>query len=441
MILGKQSTEKYSVERFFLRFSLHSSRAFENIKKKTVEKQKDFIFRIDTTMMKRGSLIFLLLTLLVQLALTFRPTHISKALKRSRDLPVFLSSTRQDSSTEATVSALEKLLEQQKSELAETERLLEVIRSAATGDRSHISPEILSTAASVAAGFDYGFQSRSDGPVINRTIAAIGGLAYGGPPANLWTIGTTQFWRNWNAMKGEYKDEEDIDLTQRQRDLRHQLDKLTLNSTEIWEREIADGPIVAPWIIKVPYLIVCYMLDVLFEHEYVFARFFLLETVARMPYFSYITMLHLYETLGFWRRSADMKRVHFAEEINEFRHLLIMESLGGDQKWWVRFLAQHSAIAYYVVLCVLWAVSPSLSYRFSEMLETHAVNTYGSFLDENEALLKQLPPSVAAIEYYALGTADSFYAEFQTSALAEGKEVRMESVRCSPIGSPCSHSF
>jgi hypothetical protein len=63
-----------------------------------------------------------------------------------------------------------------------------------------------------------------------------------------------------------------------------------------------------------------------------------------MPYFAYITMLHLYETLGFWRRSADVKRIHFAEEINEFNHLLIMESLGGDQRWWVRFLAQHSAI-------------------------------------------------------------------------------------------------
>lgn len=228
-------------------------------------------------------------------------------------------------------------------------------------------------------------------------------------------------------MKGEYEDEDDeTNLTQRQQDLRAEMEKLTLNSTVIWEKELADGPIVAPWVIKIPYLVVCYMLDVVFEHEYVFSRFFLLETVARMPYFTYITMLHLYETLGFWRRSADMKRVHFAEEINEFKHLLIMESLGGDQKWWVRFLAQHSSIVYYVVLCVLWAVSPSLSYRFSELLETHAVNTYSTFLEENEERLKQLPPSVAAIEYYALGTSDSFYAEFQTSALAEGNEVSLQ---------------
>jgi len=34
-----------------------------------------------------------------------------------------------------------------------------------------------------------------------------------------------------------------------------------------------------------------------------------------------------------WRRSSEMKRVHFAEELNEYNHLLIMESMGGDEKW------------------------------------------------------------------------------------------------------------
>jgi hypothetical protein len=31
----------------------------------------------------------------------------------------------------------------------------------------------------------------------------------------------------------------------------------------------------------------------------------------------------------------DVKRIQFIEEINEFNHLLIMESLGGDQSWYV----------------------------------------------------------------------------------------------------------
>lgn len=129
---------------------------------------------------------------------------------------------------------------------------------------------------------------------------------------------------------------------------------------------------------------------------------------------------------GFWRRSADAKRIHFAEELNEYRHLLIAESLGGDQEWWVRFLAQHSAIVYFFGLCILWLLSPSLSYEFSKLLETHAVNTYGQFLDENEEILKQLPPPLVAIEYYAFGASDPFYAEFQLEAIDNKREVRSQ---------------
>ncbi|MGL4618119.1 MAG: alternative oxidase, partial [Chroococcidiopsis sp.] len=59
-----------------------------------------------------------------------------------------------------------------------------------------------------------------------------------------------------------------------------------------------------------------------------YARFYVLETIARVPYFSYLSVLHLYETLGWWRK-ADLLKVHFAETWNELHHLLIMESLGG----------------------------------------------------------------------------------------------------------------
>eukprot|EP00971_Amphidinium_carterae_P190452 3779769-Amphidinium_carterae.1 len=38
------------------------------------------------------------------------------------------------------------------------------------------------------------------------------------------------------------------------------------------------------------------------------------------------------------------------KEDNELHHLLIMESLGGDQRWFDRFLAQHGAVAYYWIL-------------------------------------------------------------------------------------------
>jgi len=62
-----------------------------------------------------------------------------------------------------------------------------------------------------------------------------------------------------------------------------------------------------------------------------YPRFYALETVARVPYFSFLSVLHLYETLGFWRR-ADYLKVHFAQTMNEFHHLLIMESMGGDER-------------------------------------------------------------------------------------------------------------
>jgi hypothetical protein len=96
-----------------------------------------------------------------------------------------------------------------------------------------------------------------------------------------------------------------------------------------------------------------------------------------------------------------------------------MESLGGDQPYWVRFLAQHSALAYYTSLCVLWMLSPSLSYKFSEMLETHAVDTYGQFLDENEGELRSLPPSLVAVEYYTVGLSDPMFGEYQTASVMD----------------------
>ena len=39
-------------------------------------------------------------------------------------------------------------------------------------------------------------------------------------------------------------------------------------------------------------------------------RFWVLETVARIPYFAFISMLHLYETLGWWRAAAPLRKVH-----------------------------------------------------------------------------------------------------------------------------------
>lgn len=346
------------------------------------------------------------------------------------------------------IEALEKIRSRQAEDLRQTESLLERVLEVARMDTATTihPPSTASSPPLFSLGENYGYTSRSEGAP--STLKPGGKLPqteiYGGPPANVVSLGVQQFVRNWEAIRGEYSDETNVTLTPKQVLLQSKLKQLTLNTTEIWERELADGPIQAPLVIKVPYFVVCFLLDVVFEGRFVPSRFFLLETgeffarsrlidqthtsthaVARMPYFSYISMLHLYETLGFWRRSAEVKRIHFAEELNEYRHLLIMESLGGDQAWWVRFVAQHSAVLYYFVLCLLFALSPTLSYRFSELLETHAVNTYSVFLSDNEELLKSLPPPSAAVEYYTFGTSDPFYAEFQTAALSSGRGVSM----------------
>ena len=350
-------------------------------------------------------------------------SKLSSLNVKSHDLLDEPVSTLIDSEHSAAKRALEKLRRRQKSDLEETERMIDILDG--NHNKLQQNPEVhsasLSTAASFLSGADYGFISRSEGPPPTLKGALV--TKNYGPPSNFFTLGSQQFMRNWRAILGEYSDEPSITLSSRQMMLQSKLKELTLNSTEIWERENADGPIEAPLIIKAPYLAICFLLDVVFEGSYVPSRFFLLETVARMPYFSYISMLHLYETLGFWRRSSEAKRIHFAEELNEYAHLLIMESLGGDQTWWVRFVAQHSAIVYYFVLCGLFAISPSLSYKFSELLETHAVNTYSVFMDNNRELLKELPPSNAAVNYYSLGIADPFYAEFQSSTIV-GHEVR-----------------
>jgi hypothetical protein len=110
------------------------------------------------------------------------------------------------------------------------------------------------------------------------------------------------------------------------------------------------------------------------DREYVltrsYARFYALETIARMPYFSYLSVLHLYETLGWWRRS-DYLKVHFCESWNELHHLLIMEELGGSSRYFDRFVAQHSAFFYYWFVVFFYLINPVFAYNLNEVSSIH----------------------------------------------------------------------
>jgi ubiquinol oxidase len=133
------------------------------------------------------------------------------------------------------------------------------------------------------------------------------------------------------------------------------------------------------------------------DREY--ARFYVLETVARVPYFSFVSILHLYETVGLWRK-ADYIETHFAQTMNEYHHLLIMEDLGGDKRFIDRFFAQHTAFAYYWITCLIYLLSPSMAYNLSEQIEEHAYHTYDEFLNNHGVILSMLKPPVIAMNYY-----------------------------------------
>ncbi|XVF87808.1 hypothetical protein PTKIN_Ptkin18bG0150500 [Pterospermum kingtungense] len=172
------------------------------------------------------------------------------------------------------------------------------------------------------------------------------------------------------------------------------------------------------WVIKVEQSVNIFLTDSVIKildtlyHDRDYARFFVLETIARVPYFAFISVLHLYESFGWWRR-ADYLKVHFAESWNEMHHLLIMEELGGNSWWFDRFLAQHIAIFYYFMTVFMYALSPRMAYHFSECVESHAFETYDKFIRAKGEELKKKPAPEVAIKYYTGGDLYLFD-EFQT---------------------------
>mmetsp|Transcript_6393 Transcript_6393/g.8641 ORF Transcript_6393/g.8641 Transcript_6393/m.8641 type:complete len:301 (-) Transcript_6393:6-908(-) len=143
-----------------------------------------------------------------------------------------------------------------------------------------------------------------------------------------------------------------------------------------------------------------------------YARFYALETIAREPYFAYLGALHFYETAGMWRK-ANYLKIHFAEEWNELHHLLIMEELGGADRWLDRFISQHIAVAYYWIVLAIYFYNPTMAYNLNQAVEEHAYATYDQFLTENSEELKTKPAPQVAIDYYRDGDLYMFD-EFQT---------------------------
>lgn len=155
-----------------------------------------------------------------------------------------------------------------------------------------------------------------------------------------------------------------------------------------------------------------------------FARFYVLETVARVPYFAYLSVMHLRETFG-ERDLGENMRTHYAEADNELHHLLIMESLGGNENAIDRTLAQTMAFGYYWYVTILYFFNEPAAYHLSELIEDHAYDTYNGFLTEYADKLKGMPVPAIARKYYVEDNPYMFdqFCTVKEKEVKEGKEV------------------
>ena len=105
-----------------------------------------------------------------------------------------------------------------------------------------------------------------------------------------------------------------------------------------------------------------------------YQRFWVLEEIARAPYFAFLSVLHLRESMGL--RGA-------AQSVNETEHLEYMESKGGNRYWVDRFVAKHLVLVYYWINVFYYWVAPRSAYHLSYEVEIHAAETYGKYLAFN----------------------------------------------------------
>ena len=124
------------------------------------------------------------------------------------------------------------------------------------------------------------------------------------------------------------------------------------------------------------------ILDTLYKGRH-FQRFWVLEEIARAPYFAFISVLHLRESLGLRGQvHIDLMKEHFAQTLNETEHLEEMERREGNKYWIDRFFARHLVLFYYWVNVIYYLLDPINAYDLSEKIEWHAAETYSKYLEE-----------------------------------------------------------
>ena len=115
-----------------------------------------------------------------------------------------------------------------------------------------------------------------------------------------------------------------------------------------------------------------------------YQRFWVLEEIARAPYFAFLSVLHFRESMGL--RGPEhlyLMKQHFEQSVNETEHLEYMESRGGNLYFIDRFVAKHLVLIYYWSNVVYYWLAPRLAYHLSYEVEIHAAETYAKFLALN----------------------------------------------------------
>jgi len=122
------------------------------------------------------------------------------------------------------------------------------------------------------------------------------------------------------------------------------------------------------------------ILDFLYKGRDV-QRFWVLETIARAPYFAFLSVFHFKESLGLrTREHVDLMIEHFEQTVNETEHLEEMERRGGHNAWIDRFFAYHLVLVYYWIMVVYFTVFPRYAYHLNSEVELHASMTYAEYL-------------------------------------------------------------
>ncbi len=113
-------------------------------------------------------------------------------------------------------------------------------------------------------------------------------------------------------------------------------------------------------------------------------RFWVLEEIARAPYFAFLSVLHFRESLGLrGEEHLYLMKEHFEQTVNETEHLECMERRGGNLYWIDRFFARHLVLFYYWTMVVYYWLLPRFAYHLNSEVELHASITYAKYIATN----------------------------------------------------------